>query len=697
MVRRVRPRALLALAVAAVLIATAFFAKGGVRLEPATLTEIALMLLGGSLVALSLVLRPAARWHGAATLAAFAALAFLTALSMTWSIAPSESWEEANRTFAYLAVLGGTLALVRLIPWGWDAVLHGIALACVAVCGWALLTKVFPGTLAADEVYARLRAPFDYWNSVGLMAALGVPPVLWLASRRSGHLPANALAWPALGLLLTTLMLSYSRGALLALIGGLALWFLIVPLRLRAAVPLVAGIAGAALPVAWAFSQEDLTLDRVPVEFRSDAGTELAVLLVVMLAGLLVAGLAAGYATARRPPSRRLRELAGRGVMAGLAALALTGVIALATAEGGIDGQISKAYTQLTDPDAPTPANTPGRFTAASSVRARYWGEAFDVHAESPWIGAGAGAYATGRTRFRTLPIEVRHAHGYVPQTLSDLGWVGLGISLLIALAWLRSAARVIGLRRADRGLPFDPERIGMATLGVVVVVFAIHSFVDWSWFIPANAAVALLAAGWVAGRAPLRERLAAAAAGPSVAALGPGTDPHASSPDIPLHFTPWSRRREWVRRNPLPFVTACAVLAVALLAAWGAYQPVRSVHAGDAAAERLALGQEEAAADIARTAVERNPLSAPALWELSAIQDALGNTRAAAQALEDAVALQPASAEAWRLLGRYRLSVLNDPERALAAFRAAYFLDPISPEAQSDFLEASRAVGAQP
>ena len=102
------------------------------------------------------------------------------------------------------------------------ALLHGVALALRRRLGWALLTKVFPGALAADETYARLREPFGYWNAVGLMAALGVPPLLWLAARRSGHAAVNALAWPGLGLLLVCMMLSYSRGALLALAIGLA-------------------------------------------------------------------------------------------------------------------------------------------------------------------------------------------------------------------------------------------------------------------------------------------------------------------------------------------------------------------------------------------------------------------------------------------------------------------------------------------
>ena len=69
------------------------------------------------------------------------------------------------------------------------------------------------------------------------MAALGVPVLLWVAARRTGPPPLNALAWPALALLFVCLMLSYSRGALLALGVGLVFWFAVVPLRLRAAAP----------------------------------------------------------------------------------------------------------------------------------------------------------------------------------------------------------------------------------------------------------------------------------------------------------------------------------------------------------------------------------------------------------------------------------------------------------------------------
>ena len=53
-----------------------------------------------------------------------------------------------------------------------------------------------------------------------------------------------------------------------------------------------------------------------------------------------------------------------------------------------------------------------------------------------------------------TDALAVRHAHGYVVQTLADLGWAGLAASLLAAIAWLAAAARATGLHRRARGLP---------------------------------------------------------------------------------------------------------------------------------------------------------------------------------------------------------------------------------------------------
>ena len=502
----------LTLAVGGILVAIAFTADGGFRLERTTWTEVGLMLLGAALVAAALLSRGVqGRLYGGAMLLGFAALAVFTALSIVWSLSPGDSWLEANRTFAYLAVLAGSLALARLAPQRWAAVLHGVSLGCVAISAWALTTKVFPGTLAAGETYARLREPFGYWNSVGLMAALGVPPVLWLAARRSGHPAANALAWPALGLLFTCLMLSYSRGALLALLIGLGYWFAVVPLRLRAALPLVVAAAASAPVVGWAFARDALSSERIPLAARTDAGHDLGALLVLMVALLLAAGLAVGFLMDSQSLAPRLRRVASRSLLAILVCIPLAAVAAVAAAPGGISGQTSKAWDQLTSRTASTPSNTPNRLTATSSVRARYWGEAMDVFEASPTVGAGAGAFVVARTRYRTDKLAVRHAHGYAVQTLADLGLIGLALSLVATVGWAVAALRVTGIPRRDRRLPFDPERVGLITMTSVVVVFGIHSLIDWTWFVPANAVVALLCAGWVAGRAPLADRLSGA------------------------------------------------------------------------------------------------------------------------------------------------------------------------------------------
>src|SRR4051812_1766795 len=653
--------------VCAAIVLCAFAAQGGSQLGRTTWTEILLMLAGAALFAGALLAprgpRTPARLRGAALLGAFALLAAFTALSIKWSRVPGDSWQEADRTLSYVAALAGGLALGRLAPGRWAALIHGVTLAALVICGWGLLTKVFPAALAPDEPYARLRPPFGYWNSVGLAAALGVPGLVWLAARRSGHAAVNALAWPGLGLLLVCLMLSYSRGALLAMALGIGLWLAVVPLRLRAAVALLGVLAATVPVVAWAFAQDGITEDRAPMALRVAAGQELGALLLLLSAALLVAGIAVGFLTATRPPERAARVRAGRTLIAALLAVPAVAILLLANAPGGIDGQVSKAYKQAVNPTAHTPPNTPARLTATSSVRSRYWREALKIHALSPWVGSGADAYGTLRLRYRTDVIVVRHAHGYVVQTLADLGWVGLGLSLLTALAWLVSTVRALGLRWADRGLPWDAERVGLATLSTVVVVFGLHSAIDWTWFVPANAVAAMLCAGWVASRGPLPERLAGEPARPA---------------------------RVRAERVVLP----AAAVGMALGACWGGVQPLRSAHAEGAAFNRLDLGQLDAAASIARIAHDRDPLAVEPLFDLAAIEQARGDTGAEQQALEDAVALEPATAEAWRRLGHFRLDVLHDPKGALRAFQAALFLDPKAPQSQSDVIVAARAVG---
>ena len=682
------------LLIAAVLCWVAFFAGGGLNLAHMTTVELALTLGAAALAAAVLVRAPAARAYGTWPLALLLAFAALTALSTVWSVQPDASWQDAGRMFAYGALFGVCVLLARAFPTRWPAVLGGLVLAAVVVCAWAVLTKVFPASLDANDIYARLRAPYTYWNAIGLTAAMGAIGCLWLGSRRSGHALLSALAYPAMGLMLLTLLLAYSRGALVALLLGAVIWFCLVPLRLRGAAVLLTGAAGAAVVIAWDFSKHALSADNVPLAARDSAGHQLGALLAAVLIALTLAGLAVGFLSARHAPPAALRRHTG-AVLLSVLALACVGFVgALAASHRGLTGSVSHALHSLTDPHARVPPNTPGRLTAIASVRARYWNEALKVFKAHPALGSGAEGYATARLRYRTETLDVRHAHGYAVQTLADLGVVGLALTLALLASWLAAAGRCANPfsrrwhgRLALRGWrlrarphlqrarePYTPERLGMLSMLTLVIVFGIHSLVDWTWYVPGDACVALLCAGWLAGRGPLAgggplaaegrlpaEALPARSGPPAATPAGAHTPRLASAPRTGSArgiATAFARGRD-----QRALALAGAVIAGALLAAWAQWQPQRSVDASQRALALLTRDPRGAEAQ-ARTAVARDPLSEQALITLSVVQQAGGRTAAARTSLVHAVHLQPSNPQSWLALGEYDLA----RQRALGA-----------------------------
>ncbi|MDX6718332.1 MAG: hypothetical protein QOJ63_586 [Solirubrobacteraceae bacterium] len=665
---------LLTTGLAAILCAIAFAADGGLQLNRTTPVEMALILLGGLAVSGSLLLAPR-REHlwGLGPLALLLALTVLTTLSIAWAANPADAWVEANRTLAYVAIFAGAAALAHAVPGRWGALLGAIALASVAISAYAILTKIAPGALNRDEVYARLSEPFGYWNSVGLMAALGVPGVLWLGTRRTGHQTLNALAYPALGLLLLTILLSYSRGALLAAAIGIAFWLATVkPRRLRAAALLLVGAAGAGVAAAWAFSQGALSDDRVALGLREQAGLQLALLMIVLLAVLTLAGLAVGFTAAARAPSPRTRRRIGVVLLCGLALVPLGVATRMALSDKGLGGSISSSWSSLTDPHASVPVNDARRLTAAGSVRALYWDQALRIFRENPFVGVGADGYATVRKRYREDQFAVRHAHGYVVQTLADLGIVGLAINLALLAAWLASAAAATGLGRRGRARTYSPERIGLLTLVAVALVFGVHSFVDWTWFVPANAAVALLAAGWVAGRGPL--------------GAAPGRRAHGSLVE---------RLRAGLAERPRA-ICALAVVLLALLATWTAWQPLRSATLAQRSLATLESGEVAGARTQAMAAHDLDPVAVDPLFKLAHIEEQAGTRKFRARAaFEQAVRLQPANPEPWIELAAFELRA-GRPRAALTASRRAVYLDPRSSRTIGVFLQARTQIHAR-
>jgi hypothetical protein len=741
--------------IAGVLCFVAFVAGGGLNLSDMTTVEIVLSIGSGLIVAAVAVFGPAReRAYGGWAVGLLFAFAALTALTVVWSVQPDDSFKDAGRMLAYCGVFAAAVALARAVPAHWPAVLGGIVLAASVVCVYALLTKVFPASLDAGDVYARLRAPYSYWNAIGLTAAMGAIGCMWLGARRTGHALLSALAYPAMGLMLLTLMLAYSRGALVALVLGLALWFSIVPLRLRGAALLISGAVCAGGVIAWDFSRHALNSDNVALAQRTSAGHQLGVLIVAMLVLLSVIGLAFGFWTGRNAPSIVSRRRVGTMLLSLLAVVVLACAGALAASHRGFTGTISHTLHSLTDPHAPVPSNGPGRLTAVGSVRARYWNEALKVYQAHPVLGAGAEGYATARLRYRTETLDVRHAHGYIVQTLADLGLVGLGITLALLLVWMAAAGRSTHplnrrwsswstlrgwLDRAGSGgtpgwrrltsadgpaAAYTPERVGMLSMLCLVVVFGIHSIADWTWYVPGNACVALLCAGWLAGRGPLGAGAARSAPAGSPRAIEPGAGKASAAalgvPDVaaatgapgPSHVGRTGLPElEGLRARLSPralgavrITVAVAALVGALLAAWVQWQPQRSATASQQALTELA-SNPHGALSTAQTAVSRDPLSAQALFTLSAVQQATGRPELARATLQRAVRLQPSNPQTWLTLGQYDLA--ENPRAAEHELAAAIYLNPesVSPEAiaqgnpeaiaiQNDYVQALRAAG---
>ena len=347
-------------------------------------------------------------------------------------------------------------------------------------------------------------------------------------------------------------------------------------------------------------------------------------------------GLAAGFATALVP-------------------LAL--FTSVAFSERGLSGTIDERVDQLTSTDTAAPTEGAGRITEASSTRGKYWGEAEQVFSDRPAIGTGAGTFGNSRLRYRTDEGVSRHAHGFVAQTIADTGLAGLLASLALLAAWLAAALRTTGLlprfRRfgvAFRRRDWDTERIALVGLLLVAVVFGLQSVIDWTWFVPGPAAMALMAAGFVAGRGP-------------VGAL-------AGAPAVGVPAPPRKHRMLRPLNEPGRLALASAVAACALLFAWAIWQPEASDRASNQALA-LAEGRDyQDALARADDAARANPLTPKPLFVRAAAQTQAGDLKGARVSLEHAVLKFPGDPQTWFRLASFQLGTPRPAGRGAADTR---------------------------
>jgi hypothetical protein len=445
------------------------FASGGFFGGP---RDTALVVAGAVLALLAATTTPAsallpARRAARVALAAAFAYAAWIGLSATWAPVPDFAGDDAERALLYATALAA--ASIAFADRRAVRALEPLAAAgTVVVVGYGLAGRLLPGLVTEHpqaSAAGRLDQPLTYWNATGALAAIGLvlcARIAGDADRRAATRAAAAAAAVPLGM---GCYLSFSRGALAALVAGLIALLVLAPARatLRgAALVVAAGVGGA---VAGGLSPGVRALSGSLAARERSGAIVLAAALALMAAAAWVAS---------RPPAAGALALPRRAPPIAAAAIAALLVVPIAAAGGR---QAAPPATGATN----------ARLGSLGSNRYAYSRVALHTGADHPLAGVGASGFRIAWLEHRDVDESVRDAHSLELETFAELGLVGVALvaALLGGIALSARAAHA-----ADPDLVAGPI--------AALVVWAFHSAIDWDWEMPALTLVAVVLAGAV-------------------------------------------------------------------------------------------------------------------------------------------------------------------------------------------------------
>jgi hypothetical protein len=431
------------------------------------------------------------------------------------------------------------------------------------------------------------------------------------------------------------LLLTYSRGAFLALILGGVLLLAVVPGRLESLVGLAVTV-GASIPLLVVTNGEDaiasLSGDLPP---HVEEGRRILLLLLGTMAGAAVLAIGASWLLSRIPRGgRRWVEVAAIGGTV----LVLVVVALVRMPAGGPVDWADRQFDSFRSFDAGARSDAEsvsGRLAvAAGSGRWQNWSVAAEQFTESPITGTGAGDYVFFWQADRDIELTVVNAHSLYLEALGESGLIGV-LLLLTPLAMVGLAlARLLHA-------PVDPAIARDAAIATCAAgIVALHAAGDWDWQLPAVILPAVA--------------LAAAVVKASSIALPP------PRPRVP---------------RPVPWVIAGAAVAGILLVVG----PTTSALALRDAREQARGGDLRGALERAEAAgrlAPQDPL--PRVLEANILAD-LGRPAASDAAFSEAAARSP---DDWTIYADWcvQLAARGDTAGARAALRRALSLNPLEP-----------------
>lgn len=437
---------------------------------------------------------------GTLAIAALAAMAVWAAVGLAWTSSAERTYLEIARVVVHLGVL--VLAATALGPSSWRAAVAGAATGAAAVCAFAVLSRLDPGTFGADTAadafgINRLSRPLGYWNALGAWAGMTAALGLGLGAH-ARHPLARAAATAIVPLAVTTSYLTYSRASIGGTLLGALVLLVVSRNRWTVALHAAAGLIAGAL-VVLAIRAHTEVAEGIGT---AGAGTIGAVLLAAML-GAAGVGAATGLAG-----SDRLRMPRTAGRMAGIASVTLV----VGTAAIGIAANADDIRDSLTTlpANATATADPAARLTNLNGTRPQIWEVAADEFTAQPLTGSGPGTFEFVWSQSGKASEFVKDAHSLYLETLSEQGIPGL-LLLLAFVAGIAWAAV-----RALRAFADGPERGAAAAATAALAAFLFGAGLDWLWEATAVTVLALLllgaliaATGTPAPRLPVAPRLA--------------------------------------------------------------------------------------------------------------------------------------------------------------------------------------------
>jgi hypothetical protein len=437
--------------------------------------------------------RPALPRRAVVAVAAVAGLGVWRGVSAGWSPVPATAVEDAQRAFAYAALLG--LALIAALALGTRRQIPWIVLATIVVIvGAGLGSRLLPDLISSPaplpQAGFRLDYPLGYSNAYGALAAIGIVLGLGLGEDGLARPVPRALGAAAAVPLAVAVYLSLSRGAWVALAVGLVL--LLVLARQRVALLLTMLVAAPAAAVVIVVLQDHSALVDGPrdgQQLGAGGGGILALVLgltVVVGALHLAFGAAARRRSGASPPwVRTVLAVAGAGIVL------VFGGIAIAD-NARVERFVSRQWNDFLRP-AGQPSQS-GRLASAKGPRSDFYRVAIDGFDAHPWRGTGSGGFEPLYVRDRRTDETARDVHSLYLEVLSELGIVG-GL-LLLAFVGATIAGIVVTRRR--------PGALGpgaAAAVGAAWATWLVHAGIDWDWQMPALTLLALMLVATVLAR----------------------------------------------------------------------------------------------------------------------------------------------------------------------------------------------------